>query len=154
MNSRLRLIALCAPLTLLSACGGGGEYSPQVTLVNLFVGLWINGCEPDGLGGSSAVRISLDQLGPESVSGGMTVRNYLNANCSGLPSSTFVYSIVQHGTKNVGGEVAIRIELSGTGGYNTLMLVSDGQLYWKASGLPGSDGYPDSISFSSPLSKN
>jgi hypothetical protein len=148
MNLHRPIFAACASLALLVACGGGAA----VISLNWFAGSWVNNfCEPDGGGGSSTFSLRLTQINDGYVSGVVTIRNYTDAGCAGVPTTTTL-SLLQDGTKPVNDDTTIRVVIgTGSSRRNDIFLVKDGQLFGGNASLIGSDGFPDALDFSRPF---
>jgi len=146
VHKRLTALTLALVLVLQSSCGGGAG----VFLFNAFVGFWINGCEPNGLGGSERVGIRLTELSESSLTGSFTLLSYGNPTCSGHPSSTIELAVVQRGTQTLHGGTAIRVTLGGQGGENDLLFSDNGRLFRGDPASVGADGFPTAIDFSRP----
>jgi hypothetical protein len=149
MNLHRPILAVCASLALLSACGGG---SAAVISLNWFAGSWVNNiCEPDGTGGSSTLSLRLTQINDGSVSGVVTIRSYSDAACAGVPVTTTL-SLIQDGTKSIDTDTTIRVVIgAGSSRRNDIYLVKDGQLFGGNASVIGSDGFPDALDFSKPF---
>lgn len=156
MRKALRAMALVVSVLSLGGCGGSETSEPARFVFNTFVGLWINGCEPDMSGGSQNIHIRLTELSADSLSGTFTVRTYPNAMCSGTPTSTVQFGMQQNGTGTVGSDLVIMVTIAaGTSasGFN-LISVRNGNLYLGDTRTRGSDGYPTAIDFNKPLVLN
>lgn len=150
MRQALRSMALT---TLLALSGCGGSDSPGEFIFNAFVGLWINGCQADGLGGSQDVHVRLTELSADRLSGTFTLRTFANTSCTGAPSSTVEFGIRQDGSDTLGSTLVIKVTIAGTteaSGKN-LLAIQGGKLYLGDTSTRLPDAYPTAIDYSDPL---
>lgn len=153
MKPVLRSLAILASVWSLQGCGGGEPGGAFV--FNAFVGLWVNGCERNTVtGGSERVHIRLTELSSTSLSGSFAVTTYTSTDCSGPPSSTVQFAIVQNGTQSMSGDTVIQITIAGDSGSsrNDLLSVRNHTLYL-GNAIIGPNGYPTAIDFSRPLGR-
>jgi hypothetical protein len=146
VHKRLTALTLTLVLVLQSSCGGGSG----VFLFNAFVGFWINGCEPNGLGGSERVVIQLSELSESRLTGSFTVQTYDNPHCAGRPTGTVQLAVIQQGTQTLHAGTAIRVTIGGQSGENDLLFSDNGRLFRGDPASAGADGFPTAIDFSRP----
>lgn len=155
---KLRLLPAVAVLSVIGACGGGGDDGPDLTPYH---GLWFSPCVTVNNTSSliTVWRISGVFEGERSeVYGTRVTASYNNTACSGNPASSvgsdFAGTAV--GTKKTSAGEAVKVSMTfsdysaGSGvtsspppARNDLMLLGGGTLYFGDRARVGGDGFPD-----------